>query len=1424
MLMEIQISALLQPLQHMMTQYTPFTVLVAALLINTLSHCSAENVYCVTPTATSCSSCPHSTHCATLSEYARKAELYFTADTTMVFLPGDHTLDTNITIGNVTRLTMRGESSSGNRATVVCSGSVGLSFTSMVEFKIDSLAFTSCNRKYVIALPDPPDSTTIVHVALLLHSTHAELVNCSFHDNLGTALVVNNTNITLAGNTFKHNNYLLEEFVCVSYCMRGGAVTAVHSNLMFTGNTTFLENSAIYFRNFKNFLSRFNWGAIFTYNTIINFNGTSNFINNSANHLGLGGGAILTYDNTIINFNGTSNFINNSADGEGGAIFTNNNTIINFNGTSNFINNSADWIGGAICTSDNTTINFNGTSNFINNSADYGGGGAIFTFDNTIINFNGTSNFINNSADYHGAAIFTNDNTIINFNGASNFINNSADWGGGIYTSYNTMINFNGTSNFINNSAGNGSGGAIYTFDNTIINFNGTSTFINNSADYHGAAIFTNDNTIINFNGASNFINNSADWGGGIYTSYNTMINFNGTSNFINNSAGNGSGGAIYTFDNTIINFNGTSTFINNSADYHGGAILTYDNTMINFNGASNFINNSAAGIGGAIYTVENAIINFNGISTFINNSADWDGGAINADTNVTLTFSRTVNFTNNVAGRGGGVSLELKCTVSILPNTTVYWENNHAYVGGAIFVVDASPISDCTSVAELVPKEECFFQLPDQNLSNDINVKLIFKNNSADDAGSVLYGGAIDNCKLTDLDSYSSGKVFDMIVHIEDDNDYNTTSNISSDPLRICPCENNLPNCSKSWYDVPHAVDPGEIFQVSVVAVGQRNGTVSSGVISTIEKHPQTNTLHSKYQLQQANNTCTTFNYAVSSLSKYVWIWLHADGSPCEHKLGIGVTLVQACPPGFSLSTSARSCVCEPRLAKYTNSCTITNELGKITRDESQQFWVGYDNQSDELILHPRCPFDYCVNDTVVFPLNNTDIQCANNRSGLLCGRCKESYSLVLGTSRCEQCTNSHLFLLIPFAVMGVVLVFFLLVCKLTVATGMLSGLVFYANIVGANRTSFLPVESTNPFSIFIAWLNLEFGIETCFYNGMDAYSKKWLQFVFPVFIWVLVGLIILVSHFSHKFARLLGNNPVSVLGTLILLSYTKMLRTLITALYITNLEYPTYNRMVWLYDANIDYLSGKHIPLFLVAMIVFLFLFLPYTLLLLFGQWLQALSHLRFFSWANSARLKAFMDSYHAPYKAKHRYWPGLLLVLRFSLLLVFAFNIQEELSINLLAISMGTGILVGWAWVSGGVYRNWCLDALECSFVLNLTILAAATYHVKLSHGNQLVVGHTSVSIAFATFIGIVAFQLANVTGITQYLKRKCKAIRNQEPKSPTDSLPDRLINAEEYELDLHTPQEHASAELTGEEEKVDGAQGSLTPVYTCDSTNN
>ena len=361
----------------MMARSTSFIVLVAALLINTLSYCSAENVYCVTPTATSCSFCPHNTHCATLSEYAQEAELYFTSNTTMVFLPGDHVLDRNITVANVARLTMHGESSSGSIATVVRNGSVGFSFTNMVDFNIYSLAFTSFNRSwsYVGYRASRP--------ALFLQSTqNAKLVNCSFHDNLGTALVVHNSSITLVENSeFIHNQCAgqlltsddeLREFGC--------GVTAFNSNLTFTGNTSFLGNKQT--ASYKYYCA----GAIFASTSSLHFIGTNNFIGNLAKY----GGAVHAKTNTSVTFTGSNNFNHNSAY-NGGAVYTNDNATLTFIGINSFNNNSADYNGGAIYAQDNVVLIFNEINNFFNNSRHNlhisNNGGAIT---NISLSFNGS--------------------------------------------------------------------------------------------------------------------------------------------------------------------------------------------------------------------------------------------------------------------------------------------------------------------------------------------------------------------------------------------------------------------------------------------------------------------------------------------------------------------------------------------------------------------------------------------------------------------------------------------------------------------------------------------------------------------------------------------------------------------------------------------------------------------------------------------------------------------------------------------------------------------------------------------------------------------------------------------------------------------------------------------------------------------------
>ena len=110
----------------------------------------------------------------------------------------------------------------------------------------------------------------------------------------------------------------------------------------------------------------------FAVSSSLHFTGTSNFFDNvkSTNKKqkhAHGAGATYVTNNTVLNFHGTNNFINNSANNEGGAIYTSHNTVVTFSGTSNFI------------------------SNYVHRGSVYGTGGAIYTHDNVVLIFDGTN-------------------------------------------------------------------------------------------------------------------------------------------------------------------------------------------------------------------------------------------------------------------------------------------------------------------------------------------------------------------------------------------------------------------------------------------------------------------------------------------------------------------------------------------------------------------------------------------------------------------------------------------------------------------------------------------------------------------------------------------------------------------------------------------------------------------------------------------------------------------------------------------------------------------------------------------------------------------------------------------------------------------------------------------------------------------------
>ena len=380
---------------------------------------------------------------------------------------------------------------------------------------------------------------------------------------------------------------------------------------------------------------------------------------------------------------------------------------------------------------------------------------------------------------------------------------------------------------------------------------------------------------------------------------------------------------------------------------------------------------------------------------------------------------------------------------------------------------------------------------------------------------------------------------------------------------------------------------------------------------------------------------------------------------------------------------------MCDPRLDYGNIECNIDNK--SFLRPANS--WIGFTKQSPVassktgVLFHPNCPIGYCLSCGVSITSNTSDGQCESHRTGLLCGRCEDEYSLTLGNQKCKKCSNTYLLLILPFTVAGLFLVAVLFALNLTVTEGSVNGLIFYANVMVMNYSTSFSGETSYLYT-FLAWLNLDLGISTCLFDGMDGYAETWLQFVFPGYLWVIILMVVL---FYNKFRanRLGGKNAVKVLATLLLLSYTKLQRTVVTILSFTWLEYPDgVVRYVWLYDANVEFFKGKHLYLGIAGILVLIFLVVPYTLCLAFFQQLQACSGHRLFQWVN--KLKPVFDAYAGPYKDKYRFWTGMLLVVRTLLIILFTINTAGSIEVNLLTISLVSVTLL--LANSNGAYKKW------------------------------------------------------------------------------------------------------------------------------------
>ena len=604
-----------------------------------------------------------------------------------------------------------------------------------------------------------------------------------------------------------------------------------------------------------------------------------------------------------------------------------------------------------------------------------------------------------------------------------------------------------------------------------------------------------------------------------------------------------------------------------------------------------------------------------------------------------------------------------------------------------------------------------CVFQFVDDNgmyISEDdleyFNASIVLSNRGSREKTNhdtmpryLIFNANLQSCTLTLREGNKMMEEDEKRRFLKLDSWDETT--IWSLPYSACSCDitqpedRNLWDCSSGT--ITTTVYPGSLVNVALVALGDYGFVVgakftSDSKYSTGSKEEQlmvnskgcSELFTMKTGVPGSNYSFKTNIHAIRQ-SKYGSLILPLAQLAFTKTIFVDVST--NCPSGFQLSPSnnGTTCDCNQLLSNHHFQCTITVRgiRSAITyKSSTNNYWMGYLGQ--QLVISDHCPSHYCntVNSTIsttglTTEDINTTIQCDpnSNRQGLLCSQCTPGTSSQFGSFRCTQCTFAGL-LLVPLGVVaGIGLIIFLFLFNFTVLQGDIIGIAFYANVVGI-MDEFLLKYSVRPFYIPMALINLGFGFETCFFDGMDEFSKAIVQFIFPFYLITLIIIITIVSHnFKCRFRfQYFARRSVPVLATIMLLTYLGLINAVIYGLqytHIYNVDSGTH-QLVWLHQPELEYFKGKHIAVGVLCLLTLLLHFLPLTIVTLFADQIKnkVCSRRPLFS--------HFFDAFQGAFQYPFGFWFGTRLLYRIVLITL---NIATNTPVVAYTIFLTTGSIL-------------------------------------------------------------------------------------------------------------------------------------------------
>ena len=750
-----------------------------------------------------------------------------------------------------------------------------------------------------------------------------------------------------------------------------------------------------------------------------------------------------------------------------------------------------------------------------------------------------------------------------------------------------------------------------------------------------------------------------------------------------------------------------TATIRNCNFIYNKNMLITFYNTRTVIFSELNTIRNNTAYA--SLMIIDKSDSYFSGITKFVGN--DIIGSSI-------MTIN---NYTN------------------LLVNASLHFESNHlinihqprvhlALISNELKLFNREIVYyPCTIQFRNSSREKLSMEV------GDFSLTVTFENNTANsNEAKLLYGKNFRDCFWlpdTLFPDKHPGELFKSVIQYNG-NDINP----SGYPYNLCVCQESINCIDDRLFD--DGVYPGQTLNVSFILVDTTSkDTKIDLLVDAVNDVETVPCFVERSEIRQLlTTTCSPVIYTLSVINKSI--------TECSMQLqymvefpilNIYYVKVLPCPPGFTFIN--QRCQCHPALQYVTAYpvCYINNQ--SVYRPANS--WLSFCEENNDILYVEICPFQHCLPCDSFIQLVHPDVQCQYGRTGVLCGKCSSGLSSVFGSLKCKKCSNAWLAFILLFAVAGLLLILLLFLSKTTIKDGNINGFVLYVNILSINSYNIFASDSdiTTSFAYILTSLaNLDLGFDLCFYNGMTEYSKTWLQLTFPLYLLCLAELIIQISRHMHKLSKLTGDNTISVLATLFLLSYNKTLlvscRGLFFYTHVTSLE-SRKKQILWSIDINVPLFGVKFICLFILCLFLLIAIIIPLNLTLLLPKTSYRIKYVHYF--------KPLLDVYHGAFKDNHRYWFGLELLLRVIIFGVTALDSKISLLLNVLILA---GVVAYLCYIQP--FNSLKNSLLEWSFLMNAIVLLTFTsYYGKYKTEIYFRLLNFLIVMAFVEFVGIILF---------------------------------------------------------------------------------